>query len=154
MPMNARLQTYLDGANVAYRTVGHSPTYTAQETAAVSHVSGKRLLKCVMVNGDGRHYLAVTRADQKIDLEKCRRILGVREAVLEREEDFRRLFDDCEPGAMPPFGNLWGVPTIVDDAVPTKTDVAFNAGDHSTLVEMRYDDFDRLVQPQHAAIAA
>ncbi len=154
MPINARLRAFLDEAHVPYRTVRHSPAYTAQETAALSHVSGKRMLKCVMFRADGRHYLAVTRADKKVDLEKCRRVLGVREVEIEREDEFRRVFEDCELGAMPPFGNLWGIQTILDDEVPRGTEVAFNAGDHATLVEMDVDDFDRLVHPRHAPIAA
>ena len=154
MSVTPRLQLFLDDAHVPYRTVRHSPAYPAQETAALAHVSGKRMLKCVMVRGDGRHYLVVTRADRKVDLEKCRRVLGAQRVEIEDENEFRRVFEDCELGAMPPFGNLWGIQTILDDEVPQGLEVAFNAGDHATLVEMAYDDFDRLVHPRHAPVAA
>lgn len=153
MPVCNRLRTFLDDRHVHYRTIPHVPAFTAQEIAAKAHVPGKHVAKSVMISADGRHYLVTTTANQRVDLERFKRAMGVKEAHLEKEEEFRRVFEDCEMGAMPPFGNLYGVPVIVDDAVFGDDTIAFNAGDHGTLLEMEFADFVRLVQPRRAEIA-
>ncbi len=153
MPICRRLKKYLDDHRVEYSILPHAPAYTAQETAASAHVRGREMIKCIMVSGDGRHTLVATTANQRLNLDKLKKALGLREAHLEREEEFRGQFEDCEPGAMPPFGNLYGVPMVVDEAVYEDDDIVFNGGDHASLVKMRFSDFERLAKPKKAAVA-
>ncbi|MFQ5877712.1 MAG: aminoacyl-tRNA deacylase [Acidobacteriota bacterium] len=153
MPICRRLKTFLDDNRVHYDVVSHTPAYTAQEIAASAHIRGKELVKCVMVSGDGRHTLVAMTAEQRVNLDKFKKALGVREAHLEREEEFMDLFEDCEPGAMPPFGNLYGVAMVVDERVYEDDEIAFNGGDHTSVVRMNFADFERLVKPKKASVA-
>ena len=153
MPICERLKTYLEDNHVPYDVISHTRAFTAQGIAASAHISGKKLIKCVMVSGDGKHTLVATTANQRVNLEKLRNALGLWEAHVEKEEEFMDIFEDCEPGAMPPFGNLYGIQMVVDEKVYEDDEIAFNAGDHSSLVRMSFGDFERLVRPKKAAVA-
>jgi Ala-tRNA(Pro) deacylase len=152
MPICEKLRAYLDANHVPYITITHSPAYTAQGVAASAHIKGQNLVKTVMVNGDGRHFMLATTANRRLDLHRVREALAVDDAHLEREEDFEALFQDCEAGAMPPFGNLYGLPVVVDESLCLDEEIAFNGGDHRTVVRMPFSDFDRLVRPKKAKL--
>lgn len=151
--MSEKLRAYLDDQEIRYVTVGHSPAFTAQELAAKVHVPGRSFVKPVMVRADGRHYLIALTANQRLDLDKLRDYLDAREIHLEGEDEFRRLFEDCELGAMPPFGNLYGLPVIADRDLWEDDLIAFNAGTHRYVVQMDFADYQRLARPIRADVA-
>ncbi len=153
MPICERLKKLLDDENIRYVVIAHSRAYTAQEVAASAHVKGKNLVKTVMVNADGKHYMVATTANQKVNLDKVKNVLGAKHVRLENEDEFAGLFDDCEVGAMPPFGNLYGVPVLADEQLFSDEEIAFNGGNHSTVVKMSFADFERLAKPQRADVA-
>jgi Ala-tRNA(Pro) deacylase len=142
------LKQYLDDNRVKYVTIKHSPAFTAMETAAAAHVPGKDLAKTVMVKLDGRLTMAVLPASHRILFDLLRETAGARQAELCDEREFVGRFPECEPGAMPPFGNLYGVDVIVADALAEDEEIAFNACSHSELVRMPYRDFARLARPR------
>ena len=146
MPLN-KLRTFLDENHVRYLVISHSKAYTAQGIAAVAHISGKELAKTVILKLDGALAMAVLPASYQIDLAAIRRAAGVKTAELATELDFKQHFPDCETGAMPPFGNLYGIPVYVDETLALDKEIAFNAGSHLELIRLAYDDFDRLVKP-------
>jgi len=148
-----KLRKFLDDNHVRYVTIAHSPAFTAQEIAASAHVKGHNVVKCVMVRGDGEHYMAALSANQRLDLGKFRKALGIREAHIEREEEFEGLFEDCELGAMPPFGNLYRLPVVMDETLARGEEIVFNGGSHATVVRMKFEDYERLVAPMENAIA-
>src|SRR5574341_1839569 len=150
MSICTKLKTFLDDHHVRYVVTTHSPAFTSQEIAASVHIRGKDLVKCVMLSGDGRHYMVAMTANQMLNLDWLKEALGLRTARLESEEDFRALFADCEVGAMPPFGNLYGIPVVVDAEVYEDDEIAFNGGTHTSVVKMALDDFESLVQPTKA----
>jgi Ala-tRNA(Pro) deacylase len=145
-----RLKQFLDKEHVRYTTVAHSPSYTAQEIAADAHVSGKELAKTVMVDLDGQIAMAVLPADQKVALPELREAAGVSKARFATEDEFKGLFPDCETGAMPPFGNLYGMDVYVAAPLTEDEEIAFNAGSHTQLMRIAYRDFERLVHPKVA----
>ena len=147
MPV-AKLKSFLDEKGVKYVTIRHSPAFTAQEIAATAHVPGRELAKTVMVEIDGRMAMAVLPASHQVDLELLRATTGAEEVKLATEDDFMRLFADCEVGAMPPFGNLYGMETYVADKLTDDEEIAFNAGNHTELIKLAYSDFARLVEPR------
>src|SRR2546423_15712757 len=106
MPLSM-LRTFLDQNNIKYLVISHSPAYTPQGTAALTHIPGKELAKTVMVLADGRLAMAVVPAFSRVDLPKLKRYLGADTVELATEAEFRGQFPDCETGAMPPFGNLY-----------------------------------------------
>jgi Ala-tRNA(Pro) deacylase len=147
MPARA-LQTFLDSHQVKYVTIRHSPAFTAQEIAASAHVPGKQLAKPVIVKLDGQLAMAVLPASDKVDFESLKAATGARTVALATEQDFQDRFPECEVGAMPPFGNLYGLDVWVAARLAEDEEIAFNAGDHTELIRMAYRDFDRLVHPQ------
>jgi Ala-tRNA(Pro) deacylase len=142
-----RLETFLDDHHTKYTTIRHSRAYTAQGVAAVAHIAGRELAKTVMVRLDGTLAMAVLPAPQKVDLDRLRRLAGVDEVILANEESFGDYFPDCELGAMPPFGNLFGMQVFVDRKLTEDAEIAFNAGSHSELIRLSYADFNELVKP-------
>jgi len=153
MAISQRLQKYLDDNNIKYVVVSHSRAYTAQEIAARVHVKGSQLAKSVIVKGNGNDYMVVLAASHKINFAKLKDFLKVKTLRLAEEQEFKDLFDDCEVGAMPPFGNLYGLPVIVDEVLYKDVETAFNGGNHVDVVKMAFEDFERLVKPQKASFA-
>ena len=147
------LEGYLDTEGVACTIDEHPPRYTAQELAQVEHVSGRLIAKSVMVVADGNPVMVVVPGVAKVDLGAVRKALGAEEVRLAVEEEFGRLFPDCEAGAMPPFGNLYGVPVLVDAALAGDPVIFFNAGSHRRTATMTYADYARLVRPAVGAFA-
>ena len=146
MPLN-KLRMFLDSHQVKYVVISHSKAFTAQGIAAVSHISGKELAKTVIVKLDGALGMAVLPASFQVDLLALKKAVGVRTADLASEREFKQHFPDCETGAMPPFGNLYGIPVYVDETLTRDKEIAFNAGSHYELIKLAYADFEQLVQP-------
>jgi Ala-tRNA(Pro) deacylase len=121
--------------------------YTAQEEAAVTHVSGREWAKAVVCMVDGRPTLAVVPADHLVDLERLRAACGAASARLASEDELRPLYSECELGAMPPLGSLYEQPVLVDRSLTTDREILFNAGSHHEAIRMRYRDFEELVKP-------
>jgi Ala-tRNA(Pro) deacylase len=142
------LKTFLDEHRVRYVTIQHSKAYTAQDVAAKTHISGKEIAKTVMVKLGGKMAMAVVPASRKVDLEHLREVVGAPSAVLASETEFKDRFPGCEVGAMPPFGNLYGLEVWVDESLREDEEIAFNAGTHTELVRLAYADFERLVKPK------
>lgn len=154
MPILKRLEDYLKKNNAKYREVVHLESYTAQETAEAMHIHGKDLAKPVMIKADGGYVMAVVPASWKVDFGKLKGVLKKTDVRLATEEEFRKLFPDCEPGAEPPFGNLYDIDTFVDRSLAADEHIYFNAGTHYQAVEITYKDFERLVRPRIADFAA
>jgi Ala-tRNA(Pro) deacylase len=146
MPVK-KLKSFLDENNVKYVMISHSNAYTSQEIAASAHISGKELAKTVMIEVDGKMAMAVLPATNQIDFDNLRKILGTKDVILASESVFKDLFPDCDPGAMPPFGNLYGMKVFVDDSLLQDHEIAFNAGSHTELIRLSYSDYERLVKP-------
>ena len=144
----AKLQEYLDDRRVRYVSLKHSPAFTAQEIAASAHIPGQELAKTVVVKIDGKMALVVLPAIEMVRMNHLRAETGASEVSLASEEEFRDRFPDCEVGAMPPFGNLYGMDTFVEESLTRDEEIAFNAGSHKELFRMAYKDFQGLVKPK------
>ncbi len=143
-----KLKAFLDGQGIKYVSVRHSPAYTAQEVAASAHVTGKHFAKTVIIKIDDRPAMAVLPSNRKVVLHDLREITGSDHVGFATEDEFRSLFPDCEVGAMPPFGNLYGMEVFVAPSLQENQEIAFNAGTHTEVITMAYRDFERLVQPK------
>lgn len=147
MAIPTRLKEYLDQNNIKYTTCTHSSAYTAQELAAVMHVPGKDLAKVVIVKLDGRFTMLVMPAHHHINFEQLKQAVGAEQVELATEAEFQSLFPDCEVGAMPPFGNLYGLPVYVARPLTDEEEIVFNAGTHRDAIRMKGADYGRLVNP-------
>lgn len=147
MAIPASIETFLKEAGAAYSTLTHPTAYTAQEEAAVAHVSGKEWAKAVVCIADGQPILAVLPAPLSVDLDRLKELAGASSIRLAQEDEFRHLYPECETGAMPPLGPLYGQRVFVDKRLAADPEIVFNAGTHDEAIRMRYEDFTRIVRP-------
>jgi len=143
-----RLKEFLNENRVAHKVIQHPLAFTASGVAGAAHIKGKEMAKTVVVDLDGRLALAVLPADRKVNLERLRQATGALHAELAHEREFIPDFPECEPGAMPPFGNLYGMEVYVESHLAADEQIAFNAGTHTELIRMAYKDFERLAHPK------
>ncbi|WP_407351226.1 aminoacyl-tRNA deacylase [Luteimonas sp. R10] len=147
--ISPRLHHFLDEHHAPYTTLPHDRTVTARQTADAARVGNRNFAKTVMLKVDGDVAMMVMPAAYRIDLTRLSRALGGRDVELAQEAEFKDIFADCELGAMPPFGNLYGIPVYVDARLATDADeIVFNAGSHIDAVRMSYAEFERLAQPE------
>jgi Ala-tRNA(Pro) deacylase len=152
MPAN-KLTEFLDSEKVKYVSISHSPAYTAQEVAASAHIHGKDMAKTVMITLNGKMAMAVLPASRKIGFDLLQAASGTENVQLAGERAFCDIFPGCEVGAMPPFGNLYGMDVYVSKLLADDAEIVFNAGSHTELIRMAYDDFVRLVKPKVVRLA-
>ena len=153
MYLLSRVKEFLDNQKVPYAHHVHPTAYTAQEVAAEEHIPGKEMAKTVILKIGDRLAMVVLPASSRLNLEAARGLVGNAEARLASELEFTGLFADCDVGAMPPFGNLYGVPVYVDATLAEDDEIVFNAGTHQDTIRMKYADFARLVHPSVGALA-
>jgi Ala-tRNA(Pro) deacylase len=143
-----RVIEYLNKEEVHYDLSEHPPTFTAQEMAAVEHEPGRFVAKPVIVKADGDYLMCVLPACCKIDLGRLKNQLAAGLVELADETEIGRMFDDCELGAEPPFGNLYDMQTVVDKELAEDDHIKFQAGSHDKALSMKMDDYLRLVKPK------
>ena len=148
-----KVQEYLEQKGVFYSEFEHRPAYTAQEIAAEEHVSGDILAKPVVVRADGSYAMCVVPASYKLDMRKVADVLHTRSAALADETELARLFPDSEVGAEPPFGNLYNLPTLVDEHLAQDEEIVFQAGSHRSAIRMSFNDYAQVTHPSVADLA-
>lgn len=151
MPLLKRLQSYLDANKIPYEVVSHPKAYTAHDVAQSLDVPGKLVAKVVVVKADGYFVMTVLPSTWRVDLKRLRDVLEAREVRLATEAEIGNLFPDCQVGAMPPFGNLYGVEVYVDQLLTEDESIIFEAGTYVGAMKLRYKDFASLVRPKVAA---
>ena len=146
-----KLKDFLDERKIKYVTISHSPAYTAHEVAQSAHIPGRILAKTVMIMMDEvLPAMAVLPANHRVMLDDLRDLTGTDDLRLAREDEFKKLFPDCEVGAMPPFGNLYDMSVYVSPDLADEDEIVFNAGSHTEIIRMLYRDYERLVKPRVA----
>lgn len=146
--INQKLREFLDSNGVSYRTEVHEPTVDASRTAQAAHVRGREFAKTVIVKADGRLFMTVLPSTDRVDVDQLKHALGAKDLELADEDEINAAFPDCEIGAMPPFGNLYNMDVFVSQHLREDEHIVFNAGSHSEVIRMSYQDYDRLVHPQ------
>ena len=142
-----KLKKFLDKNNIQYVTITHSQAFTAQKIAASAHIPGKDLAKTVIVKIDGKMAMAVLPGSYRIDMKTLQEVTGSHNVELATEDEFKSSFPDCETGAMPPFGNLFDMEVFVASSLAEDEEIVFNAGSHTELIKLSFDDYKRLVKP-------
>lgn len=148
------VKDFLEDQGIDFEIISHASADTAEEIAALTHISGRELAKTVVVNIDGTLAMAVVPASRRVDFAALQSATGAKMVRLASEADFENKFPGCETGAMPPFGNLYGMAVSVDEAIAVRKFIVFNAGSHTELVRLAYSDFAKLVVPTAVRLAA
>lgn len=147
MPIPSTVKSRLDREHIHYDILPHSPAFRALHVARTLHVSEQQMAKVVIVKVKKQFVTTVLPARWSVDLHSLRRMFGTHRVRLATEQEMRELFPDCEVGAMPPFGTLYGLPVYVDRSLAGDRQIFFEGGTHSEAISMRYWDFAALVFP-------
>lgn len=150
MAIVAKLKKYLDENKIKYQALKHPVAYTAQEIAAAQHVPGKQVVKSVLVKADDKYVLAVLPAIHLIDTNKLKSVVKCKTLKIATEDEIAKVIPDYEVGAMPPFGNLYGLDVYADSMLKEDVEIVFNAGTHTDTVKIKYADFEKLAKPKLA----
>jgi Ala-tRNA(Pro) deacylase len=138
----------LDRSGVHYDAHDHLRAVSAHRLAAIEQVSGWQLAKPVMLSVGGQLAMAVVPAATFVDLDKTSDVLGHNEVRLATEDEFATRFPDCEVGAEPPFGNLYGVPVFLDEKLRKQPRIVCRDGSHTRTIALAMDDYLRVVEPE------
>ena len=152
MIFDTRVSRFLDELQVPFEAMFHPPAFSATKRAKHLHISGRLVAKCVMLVTPSCHYLAILPATHNVDLAEVERKLGETVTIATEAETTER-FSDCERGALAPFGQLYGLTTLLDDSFQPGTLMVFEAQQHSVAIRMRCSDFESLEQPKRFAFA-
>ena len=149
-----RLKNILERERAPYRVIRHSRVYTAPELAASIHTTGRRVAKVVVVQADKQFVMIILPSNRILDMTSCSKEIGAKHVSLATETEMEKLFPDCELGAMPPFGYLYGLRVYMDDSMTREPEIFFQAGSHHKVIQMAYVDFKRIVRPDSGRFAA
>jgi Ala-tRNA(Pro) deacylase len=147
MAISEKLRLFLDESRVPYTHTVHPLAYTAREVASAEHVPAREVAKTVVIWGDNGYAMLVLPASMVVDFQELRTVLGLSHIRLATETELGQLFPDCDLGAMPPFGNLYNMPTYLDGGLLRDETIAFNAGTHRDVIHMHLEDYRRLATP-------
>lgn len=142
-----RLKEFLTQNKAHYLSIAHPLAYATREISHVSHISEFSLAKTVIVDANGKTVMVVVPSSEELNFDSLKKALKVNSVTLVPEDEFSKLFPDCELGAMPPFGNLYNLDVFVEKHLTKNKEIAFNAGSHTELIKMNYADFEKLVHP-------
>jgi len=145
-----RLTDVLNDKAIGYEVIHHQADYSAMEAAQDTHTPGKEFAKAVVIHTPAGPALAVLPAPRMVDFEKFAAVVGADEVRLATEDTLADLFPDCQTGAEPPFGHLYGMPVYVDEELVGEEYITFNAGSHDEAIRIRFADFEALEHPTHA----
>lgn len=147
-PIQPRLQQLLDAGDAEYEILHHRPAFRARATAADTHTPAQEFAKTVVLRVDGGYALAVLPATHHVALARFARAIGADEVCLASESELQALMPDCELGAAPPFGALYGLRLYASPLLAQDEHITFNAGTHRDAVRMTWAHYARLAKPQ------
>jgi Ala-tRNA(Pro) deacylase len=148
-----KLDDFLTSRQIPFERLHHRPVYTANRMAQALHVPGREVAKTVLLRTGNGYALAVLPATHQVDLDQVREDLGTDNVAMATEAEMDQLFPDCERGAVPPFGSLYDLPTVVDESLADDESIVFDANTHEDAIRMAYRDFEALEHPRRGHFA-
>ncbi len=148
------IRDFLQSRSVRFEVLLHRPAHSAAHLAGSVHVPGRSVAKGVLVRAGQGYALAVLPATHRIDTGRLADVLGVGEVRIASEGEVEAIFADCEPGALPPFGHLYGLTTIVDSSLAGGSEIVFMANTRHEGVRMRFKDYEAVEAPLRGRFAA
>jgi Ala-tRNA(Pro) deacylase len=142
------LQKLLDDEGVEYEILHHPTDYRARATAADTHTPPVEFAKAVFLWIDGGYAVAALPATHFVAPSRMARAIGADEIRLASEFEMADLCPDCEVGAAPPVGLLYGLRTYASPVLAGDERITFNAGTHQDAVRLGWADFERIASPE------
>lgn len=152
MAISPKIKEYLDNQGISYEIAEHPLAYTATEVAGSQHIPGRQMVKSVIIKSNDEFMMCVLPAIHMVDFEKLKNLLGRESLKLANEDEIAKLFPNYDVGAEPPFGQLYGLKVYADKVLESEDEIVFNAGTHTDVVKMKFNDYKRLVNPILAII--
>jgi Ala-tRNA(Pro) deacylase len=153
MTIPKKFTNYMDNLKINYSHILHPPGYTAEEVAHKIHCAKHELAKVLAIHLDDQDVLFIIPASDRLDFHAVQEHFHTKKVLLYTERELNITFSDCETGAMPVFGNLYGLPVVASDNLLEDGEIYFNAGTHSDAIKCSMEDFIRLVHPQFAKVS-
>jgi Ala-tRNA(Pro) deacylase len=142
-----KLDDLLTSRQVPFERLQHRTVYGANRVAQTLHVPGREVAKTVLLRTENGYVMTVLQANQRVDMEKVRQCLEGEWVEMASEGEMMRVFPDCEVGAMPPFGSLYHVQTLVDESLAQDEEIVFEGHNHEEAIRMAYKDFEAIEHP-------
>jgi Ala-tRNA(Pro) deacylase len=149
------IHDFLRTRGIWFEALLHQPASSSAKRAKNARVAGRRVAKAVLIRVQESFVLAVLPASSRIDLEQLSQVLGMPsgEIRLATSDELVTMFSDCEPGVVPPFGRLYGLPTVVDSVLSEIGDIVVSANTRHEGLWMHFRDFAAIEQPQQASFS-
>jgi Ala-tRNA(Pro) deacylase len=147
------IRDFLQAHSVRFEVLLHPPSHSAAHLAGSVHVPGRFVAKSVLVRAGESYALAVLPATHRIDVDRLAEVLCLEKLRIATEAEVETIFADCEPGALPPFGRLYGLTTIVDASLSGGAEIVFVGNTRHEGVRMRFRDYERIETPLKARFA-
>lgn len=142
-----KIDELLTNRHVPFQALHHAPAFTASRMAEVLHVTGQEVAKPVLLRTGRGYVLVVVPANRFVDLQRIREWLGNVPVEMASEDEMDQLFPNCDRGAIPPFGSVYRIDTLVDDALAQDEQIVFQAGTHEDAIRMTYHDYEVVEHP-------
>ncbi|HUI41110.1 MAG TPA: YbaK/EbsC family protein [Terriglobia bacterium] len=153
MSVTQQVCDYLESHHTRYQLLTHPQAFAAEQTAHELRVPDQQFAKAIVFRADGRAVMAVVPASMRVNVHALREALKAKNLEMAPENELAKLCSDCELGAFPPFGNLYGMEVWVDQSLAQSEEIVFNAGSHTQALQLKYSDFADLAHPRSAKIA-
>ncbi|MEE4217142.1 MAG: YbaK/EbsC family protein [Xanthomonadales bacterium] len=144
MAIAKTLIKYLEDRGIDFEQIEHAHTPTAAASAHAAHLPTHQIAKAVVLRDDSGYVLSVLPASHSLEIDWVNEALD-RKLEMACEEEFKKLFGDCEVGAVPALGEAYGLKVIWDDELAYTADVYIEAGDHEHLIWLERRDFKKLM---------
>ncbi len=137
----------LDSHQVQYQLNVHEPVVTHEEAVAVTGDDPLRGAKSLVMKTDSGFMLVVVRGPNRMDYNKVRKYLGIRKIRFATPEEVIEVMR-VKIGACYPFGEVAGVPMLVDKTLAENEVITFSPGRHDTHISMPFDEYKRVTKPK------
>ncbi len=144
MTVPSAILNYLNHNNIDYQVIQHQHSQGSFQSSQLAHVDANKVAKAVLLKDRHEYVLAVLPASRSIDMHGVREEFG-EQMQMAKESEIGQCFPDCELGAIPAIGELYGFSTIVDKKLQLEPEIYFEAGDHEDLIQVSETDFEKML---------
>ena len=145
MAVSKKIISFLEKNKVKYEILKHRTVYTAFDKAKTLKIPEKMVGKTLVLKTDGKLAMVLIPANKNLDKEKIKKLLKAKKVELVSERLIKNKFKGVKVGAIPPFGNLWGLRTFIDNSLMREKEIILNGGDYNFSIKLKSKEIKKLV---------